>query len=53
LAGFTFWVGQEASLLPLGDLPGGDIASVAYAISGDGRTVVGSSTFATGTEAFV
>lgn len=36
----------------LGDLPGGEFQSNALAISGDGRTVVGQSVSAQGTEAF-
>lgn len=44
---------QSASILALGDLPGGTTASVAYALSPDGQTVVGTSTSATGSTAFV
>ena len=39
--------------LPLGDLAGGSFSSSANAISGDGNTVVGASTSASGSEAVV
>lgn len=39
--------------LPLGDLAGGAFSSSVNAISGDGSTVVGASTSASGSEAFV
>jgi probable HAF family extracellular repeat protein len=46
------WTG-EAGLVPLGDLPGGDVRSFAYGVSDDGQTVVGSGTRAEGiSEAF-
>jgi|JI10StandDraft_1071094.scaffolds.fasta_scaffold34683_2 probable HAF family extracellular repeat protein len=58
----SFAVGQSASLaarwdtaggeLMLGDLPGGSTNSFAWAISGDGMTIVGSGTSAAGGEAF-
>jgi len=37
----------------LGDLPGGDFKSIAYAVSCDGSTVVGSGTSPDGIEAFI
>lgn len=37
-----------ASLTPLGDLPGGDFYSAAWAVSDDGSTVVGNSSSASG-----
>src|SRR5262245_24846118 len=40
------------SFTPLGDLPGGDANSTAYAISSDGSTVVGTSSATLGFEAF-
>jgi len=45
--------GDAATLLGVGDLPGGLFVSEAYAISADGSTVVGRSESAAGTEAFV
>lgn len=43
---------QGASFQGLGDLPGGPIRSVAYAVSGDGQVVVGDSDSALRQEAF-
>jgi probable HAF family extracellular repeat protein len=34
----------ETGIVALGDLPGGNLASAAYAISGDGRVIVGTGT---------
>src|SRR5690606_27676125 len=44
--------GEAASFIPLGDLPGGDVYSMAYGVSADGSTVVGASRVAGGEEAF-
>jgi probable HAF family extracellular repeat protein len=41
-----------ASLVALGDLPGGSFGSGATAVSSDGSVVVGTSSSASGTEAF-
>src|SRR5262249_49770549 len=41
-----------ADFVPLGDLPGGIFQSAAFAVSADGKVVVGSGTSAAGTEAF-
>ncbi|MCA9240491.1 MAG: hypothetical protein KDA37_09840, partial [Planctomycetales bacterium] len=43
---------HAASLIGLGDLPGGSVFSQASAISSDGSTVVGDSISASGSEAF-
>ena len=43
---------QAATFIGLGDLPGGDYNSIAYDISADGSTVVGTSETTSGTEAF-
>jgi probable HAF family extracellular repeat protein len=43
---------MAASFTPHGDLAGGDIQSAAYAISADGKAVVGQSISASGQEAF-
>ncbi len=40
-------------MIGLGDLPGGDFASYASGISGNGSTIVGTSVVATGSEAFI
>jgi probable HAF family extracellular repeat protein len=40
------------SLIPLGDLPGGDISSDATAINSDGTVIVGQSVSSTGSQAF-
>lgn len=45
-------VGQSASFMGLGDLPGGGYESFAYGISDDGQTIVGQGTSASGPEAF-
>ncbi len=42
----------QASLTPLGDLPGGSVQSVARGVSADGRVVVGWSVGGSGEEAF-
>ncbi len=44
---------QEMLLIPLGDLPGGNVWSVATAVSGNGRVVGGRSSRASGAVAFV
>ena len=44
---------HAASFTPLGDLAGGDFHSGAFDVSGDGSTVVGYSSSASGDEAFV
>lgn len=44
---------SESDLTYLGDLPGGNVESDAYAASGDGSTVVGWSSSNNGTEAFL
>lgn len=43
---------QSANFVGLGDLPGGNTVSFAFAVSDDGTTVVGQSTGANGQEAF-
>ena len=43
---------MAGSIIPLGDLVGGSIESIAYAISYDGSTVVGASRSSLGVEAF-
>jgi len=49
----TFSLGaQTASFQGVGDLPGGTVESAAYAVSADGRTIVGSSVSSNGVEAF-
>lgn len=45
------WTGS-GGLIGLGDLPGGDFASVANGISADGSVIVGAGTSVTGLEAF-
>ena len=44
--------GVNAFFQGLGDLPGGDFKSAAYAISADGSVVAGQSSSASGSEAF-
>jgi probable HAF family extracellular repeat protein len=44
--------GLAASFTPLGDLPGGELYSTAYDVSGDGQVVVGTGTSSTYSEAF-
>lgn len=46
-------IANAASFTPLGDLSGGDVFSVAWAVSADGSRVVGESLGARGTEAFI
>ena len=50
--GFAFNASAKPLFMGLGDLPGGDFGSGAYAVSADSSVVVGSSKSASGYEAF-
>jgi uncharacterized membrane protein len=43
---------EDAGMVGLGDLPGGDYGSVATGVSGDGRTIIGASAVENGSEGF-